>query len=196
MYLLFDSSANGRPRSYKAPLDDSSAWPKLLHLSWIILDKDLKPIEDFDFVIKPEGFSPTDAALKSHHIDREKIMESEHALLDVLNKFKESVNKCEYVFAHNLKYNEGIVGSEYYRKSIASPLIAADSYCLMHEATYFCKLKGKRGYKWPSLQEMHSIIFNQGYTPPNHARADVIAAARSFIYLKKARELEDIFFED
>jgi len=66
----------------------------------------------------------------------------------------------------------------------------------MHESTYFCKLKGKRGYKWPSLQELHTACFKQGFTPSGHARADVIAATRAFIYLKKARAFEDIFFED
>ena len=196
MYLIFDSSANGRPKSYKAPLDDSFNWPRLLHLSWIILDKDLKPIEDYDCLVKPEGFSASESALKSHHIDQESLAKSTNSLQEVLEQFKVSVNKSEYVFAHNLQYNEGIVGSEYYRKSISNPLIAADKYCLMHEATYFCKLKGKRGYKWPTLQEMHSIIFKQGYTPSNHARADVIAASRCFIYLKKARALEDIFIDD
>ena len=196
MYLIFDSSANGRPKSYKAPLDDTFNWPRLLHLSWIVLNEDLKPIEDYDCIIKPEGFTPTEAALKSHHIPKESIDNSENELKEVLKIFKESMDKCTYVFAHNLKYNEGIVGSEYYRKSMSSPLIAADKYCLMHEATYYCKLPGKRGYKWPTLQEMHSIIFKQGYTPSNHARADVIAASRCFIYLKKARAFEDIFFDD
>ena len=196
MYLLFDSSANGRPKSYKAPLDDSFNWPRMLHLSWIILNEELKPIEDYDCIINPEGFSPLAKALKSHHLDEEAVRKSENQLKDVLTKFKESVDRSSYVFAHNLQYNEGIVGSEYYRNSMSNPLIAADKYCLMHEATYFCKLKGKRGYKWPTLQEMHSIIFKQGYTPSNNARADVIAASRCFIYLKKARALEDIFFDD
>ena len=147
MYLIFDSSANGRPRSYKAPHDDTFNWPRLLHLSWIILDENLKPIEDYDCVIKPEGFTPTEKALGSHHIDSEKIMTSTNELGQVLDQFKESVDKCDYVFTHNLAYNEGILNSEYYRKSLASPLIGADSYCLLHESTYYCKIPGKRGYK-------------------------------------------------
>ena len=196
MYLIFDSSANGRPKSYKATLDDSFNWPRMLHLSWIILSEELKPTEDFDCIIKPEGFTPSGASLKSHHLQEETLSESQNTLKEVLEQFKKAVNQCQYVFAHNLKYNEGIVGSEYYRSSMSNPLIAADKYCLMQEATYYCKLPGKRGYKWPTLQEMHSILFKQGYTPTNHARADVIAASRCFIYLKKARALEDIFFDD
>jgi len=196
MYLIFDSSANGKPKSYKLPHDDTFNWPRLLQLSWIILNEELKPDEDYNCVIKPEGFKPAPKAMKSHHIDQEHFDKTEDTLTDVLTKFKESVDKCDYVFAHNLAYNEGVVGAEYYRQSKVSPLIGADSYCLMHESTYFCKLKGKRGYKWPSLQELHTSCFKQGFTPSGHARADVIAATRAFIYLKRARAFEDIFVED
>ncbi|MFT6809729.1 MAG: DNA polymerase-3 subunit epsilon [Saprospiraceae bacterium] len=195
MYLVLDASANGRPRSYKASLDDTSAWPNLMHLSWILLDKDLKPIEDYNILIKAESYTPTEAALKSHHIDPEKIRESPDTLKDTLEKFSESVMKSDYIFAHNLQYNEGVIGSEYYRVSMSSPLISAEKFCLMHEATYFCKLPGKRGYKWPSLQEMHSLMFKQGFSPSGHARADVIAASRCFIYLMKSGALEDLFDE-
>lgn len=196
MYLIFDSSANGKPRSYKAALDDLFNWPRMLHLSWIVLGEDLKPKGDFDCLIKPNGFTPTADALKQHHLEADALQEKGHELKEVLEQFKEAVNSCEYVFAHNLNYNEGIVGSEFYRCSISSPLISAEKYCLMHEGTYFCKLPGKRGYKWPSLQELHSKVFKQGYTPTNHARADVIAATRCFIGLKQARAFEDIFFDE
>ena len=196
MYLIFDSSANGKPKSYKAALDDSFNWPRLLHLSWIILGEDLKPKEDYNSLVKPEGFMPDAKALISHHLEKEKLMDRGNELKDVLDQFEKSIASCEYVFAHNLKYNEGIVGSEYHRLTRSNPLVGADSYCLMHEATYYCKLPGKKGYKWPTLQEMHSLIFKQGFTPSNHARADVIAATRCFIALKRARALEDIFLDD
>jgi len=105
MYLIFDSSANGKPKSYKLPHDDTFNWPRLLQLSWIILNEELKPDEDYNCVIKPEGFKPSAAALKSHHIEQEKIDASENVLKDVLTKFKESVDKCSYIFAHNLAYS-------------------------------------------------------------------------------------------
>ena len=142
-----------------------------------------------------QGWSPTSDALKMHHLDKDKLVEKGEDLNDVLVQFEKSLAEVEYVFAHNLSYHQGVVGAEYYRMSKPSPLIGADSYCLMQEGTYYCKLPGKRGYKWPSLQEMHRVIFNQAFTPSNNARADVIAASRCFIFLKKARALEDIFVE-
>ena len=196
MYLIFDSSANGKPKSYKAPLDDLFNWPRLLHLSWILLDNNLKPIKDYDCIIQPKGFTPTEDALKQHSISEEDINNRGEDIKEVLEIFSSSVQSSQYIFSHNLNYNEGIVGSEFYRASLPSPLISADKYCLMHEGTYYCKLPGKKGYKWPTLQEMHNIVFKQGYTPSNNARADVIAAARCFIALKRARAFEDIFFDD
>ena len=166
------------------------------NLNWIVLDKDLKPTEDYNVLIKPEGYSPTEAALKSHHILEENILNSPDSLRETLVRFAENVKKCDYLFAHNMQYNEGVIGSEYYRLSMTSPLIAAEKFCLMHEATYFCKLPGKRGYKWPSLQEMHKLMFKQGFTPSGHARADVIAASRCFIFLMKSKALEDLFDEE
>ncbi len=193
MYLILDASANGRPKSYKAPLDDTYNWPRLMHLSWIILDQDLKPVEDNDMLIQPQGYTPTPSALKSHHLEEDTLRNSTHTIEETLDVLAGSIGSADYVLAHNLQYNEGIIGSEYYRLSKSSPLISAEKYCLMQEATYFCKLRGKRGYKWPSLQEMHTIMFKQGYTPAGHARADAIAASRCFIYLMKAGALEDLF---
>ena len=134
MYVIFDSSANGKPQSYKAPLDDLFNWPRLLHLSWILLDEDLKPVHDYDCLIAPQGFTPKADAYTQHHIDIEKVKERGVSVTEALEKFNEDVRAAEYVFAHNLNYNEGIVGSEFYRASRPSPLIAADKYCLMHEA--------------------------------------------------------------
>lgn len=196
MFLIFDSSANGKPKSYKAALDDLFNWPRLLHLSWIVLDTDLKPMHDCDYYVKPQGFTPNQDALKKHHIEADTLEEKGEDLKKILQKFNDDVKSCDYIFSHNLNYNEGIVGSEFYRNSMPGPLISADKYCLMHEGTYYCKIPGKRGYKWPTLQEMHTTVFKQGYTPANHARADVIAAARCFIALKRARAFEDIFVDE
>ena len=72
---------------------------------------------------------------------------------------------------------------------------ALPSVCLMQEGTYFCKIPNLRGsgYKWPSLVELYAALFAQRYTPPGNARADVIAATRSFKKLHMMGEMEDVF---
>lgn len=193
--LIFDASGVGRPKSFKAPVTDTFVWPRLAHLSWIILDENLKPLKDYDCIVKPEGYTFDEEKIKYCHIDQEDIDKKGEKLEDILEKFKESIEETDFVWAHNLNLNENIVGAEFIRAGIRHNLHNAASYCLMQESTFYCKLPGKggRGYKWPSLNELHAILFKKGYSPSNNARADVIASSRCFIMLMKLGELEDCF---
>lgn len=194
-YLIFDASWEGKPKSYKAPVTDTFVWPRLVHLSWIILGEDLKPQKDFDFIVKPKDKPFDPEKIKRCAIDEEDIKTKGQDLVDILNAFKNSIEETDFVWAHNLKLNENVVGAEFIRAGIRHNLHNAASFCLMQESTFFCRLPGKggRGYKWPSLPELHSILFKKGYAPSGNARADVIAASRSFIMLMKAGQLEDCF---
>lgn len=193
-YLIFDCSSVSKPNNYKAPFSDTFSWPRMIHLSWIILDEAFKPVKDYDCIIKPDGFKITPAIEKFCHLTAEEIEKKGEKLEDVLKTFASCVAEVDHVFAHNLLVNQNIIAAEYVRKNIPQKIFYADSYCLMQESTYFCKLPSKRGgYKWPTLSELHIILFKQKYTPANNARADVIAATRSFIMLMKVRALEDLF---
>lgn len=197
MYLIFDATGIGKAKSFRAPVEEIHNWPRMIHLSWILLGEDLKPIEDFNCLIKPSGFKLTETIAKRCQITEEAVMEKGEKIEDVLEQFKASVLKAKYVFAHNLNLNENIVGAEYIRANMRHKLHYANSHCLMLEGTYYCKIKSKAGgYKWPSLQEMHTIFFNKGYSPSNNARADVIAATRCFIALMKVRAFEDLLDDE
>lgn len=194
MYLIFDCSANGNPTNYKMPFSETRYWPRLIHISWILLNKELKPIGDFDRIIKPEGFQLTPEIQKKAAIDAEDLEKKSVDLEVVLNEFNESTTQCEYIFCHNLNFNENVLAAEYIRQSMNIGMFKKERFCLMQEGTYYCKLPSKTGgYKWPTLTELHAACFNTGYTPANNARADVIAAARCFIKLMKTGSLEDLF---
>lgn len=197
MYLIFDATPITKPRDYQAPFSDTFAWPRLIHLSWILLGEDLKPIEDYDCVITPEGFAIDKKIAKYARLDEEEIKTKGAGLEDVLKQFAESVDKAQYMIAHNMNVQEKVVAAEFIRKNIHPNFFTIDRICLMQEATWFCKIPSKTGgYKWPTLTELYAILFKQRYSPAGNARADVIATARSFIMLKKGGKLEDLFEDD
>ena len=196
-YLIFDATPISKPRDYKAPFSDTFAWPKLIHLSWIMLNDQFKPISDFDCIIEPEGFSFDENIAKYAKIDQEDIEQKATPLEDVLKQFSISVDESEYVFAHNLNMNENVLAAEYLRKGINHSLFKAERFCLMQESTWYCKIPSKTGgYKWPTLRELHAVLFNQAYAPAGNARADVIAASRCFIKLMKLGQLEDLYDDE
>lgn len=193
--MVFDATATTAPKNYKALPSDTISWPRLVHLSWIELNSELKPVRDYDLVVSRDGFKISGTTLKYAKLDDDDISKKSKPLEEILTLFVESVNKADYIFAHNLAGNAGIVGAELVRNSMKNVLSYANSFCLMQESTWFCKIPNKRGegYKWPSLNELHGTLFKKQYSPSNNARADVIAATRSFIALKKIGQLEDVF---
>lgn len=193
MYLVFDSSGATAPKSWKSDYTDVFNWPRMVHLSWIVLDEKLNPLKDYNCVVKPEGFKFTEEVLKHCNIDDEDIESKAEDLKQILEVFNKDVQEAKYIFTHNETFNASVVGAEFLRKNMKNPLPYVDVFCLMREATWFCKLKGKKGYKWPSLTELHAICFKQKYSPANNARADVIAATRCFKKLMLLGELEDCF---
>jgi DNA polymerase III alpha subunit (gram-positive type) len=197
MYLIYDVSAIGNPGNYKAPFSETFNWPRMLHISWIVLNKEYKPIGDFDRIVKPDGFTVTEEIQKKTKIDQEDIDKKAVDISDILKSFNESCAVCDYIFSHNLNFNENVLAAEYIRQSMDIAMFKKERFCLMQESTYYCKISSKTGgYKWPTLNELHCVCFNTSYTPLNNARADVIAAARCFIKLMKGRHLEDLFEED
>ena len=197
MYLIFDCTPISKPINLKAPFTETSQWPRLLHISWILLNEEFKPIEDFDCVVKPESGTLSEDTLKWSRLDQEDIEKKGVEVEYILNKFNESVDKALYIFAHNLKTQESVLAAEYIRNTIDQNLFLKDRFCLMEEATYYCKLPSKTGgYKWPSLSELHAVCFNTTFTPSGNARADVIAAARCFIKLMKTNQLQDLFEDE
>jgi len=57
----------------------------------------------------------------------------------------------------------------------------------MKESTEFCRLPGKYGHKWPTMDELHRILFGESFDDAHDASADCLACMRCFFALKRRR---------
>ena len=55
----------------------------------------------------------------------------------------------------------------------------------MKESTEFCQLPGKYGYKWPTLTELHTILFNESFDDAHDAASDCLACMKCYFRLKE-----------
>ena len=63
MYLFFDTETTGLPKNWKAPVSDTSNWPRLVQLAYLTFSETGVLQKAVDYVVKPEGFSiPADAS--------------------------------------------------------------------------------------------------------------------------------------
>ncbi len=186
MYLIFDTETTGLPRNWRAPLTDLDNWPRLVQLAWQLHDKNGAQIETGNLIVKPEGFIvPTDAS-RIHGITHERAVEEGIALTDTLQKFEVALANSEYLIAHNMSYDEKIIGAEFLRNNKKNFLETKKKICTMESATNFCAIPSPRGgFKWPNLGELHQKLFNQGFMGAHNAATDVSATAKCFFELKR-----------
>lgn len=182
--LFFDTETTGLPKNWAAPIEQLDNWPRLVQIAWQIYDENQRLIESFDFIVKPNGFSIPIEASDVHKITTEKAEKVGVDLNIVLRLFYDSVSKSNLIVAHNYSYDYSIMGSEFLRNGYENILEKKESICTMESSTDYCKIQGPNGYKWPKLEELYGILFNQTFNA-HDALDDVIATARCFWELKK-----------
>ena|SRR5690554_6950504 len=185
MYLFFDTETNGIPRNWKAPTSDLSNWPRLVQLAWVLYDNNGKEISRNDHIVKPEGFTIPYDATKIHGITTERAYLEGKQLNKVLEEFNSQILKTVTVVAHNISFDEKIVGAEFLRSGFPNSLQNKIRICTMQRTTNFCAIPGNYGYKWPKLNELHIKLFGCDFEDAHNAVADINATAKCFWELKK-----------
>ena len=89
--------------------------------------------------------------------------------------------------AHNVAFDEKILGAEFLRSSRKNAVASKPRLCTMQASTNFCQLPGPYGYKWPSLQELYSKLFNEKVEGAHRAMIDVRACTRCYFELKRRK---------
>jgi DNA polymerase III epsilon subunit-like protein len=189
MYLFFDTETTGLPKNWKAPVTDTANWPRLVQLAFLEYDDSGKEISSGNFIIKPEGFSIPPEASKVHGITTERALREGAPLLSVLQHFHHRVQQADYLVAHNISFDEKIIGAEFLRNGMTNVLPKKKKICTMEATTDFCAIKGPHGYKWPKLSELHYKLFGDFFEEAHNAGADIQATAKCFWELKRRGEL-------
>ena len=185
MYLFFDTETTGLPLNWKAPVTDLINWPRMIQIAWILCDNNGNRIESADFIIKPENFEIPLEATKKHGITTEQAINEGEDLEKVLIAFNKLVEQADYIVAHNISFDEKIVGAELLRKSIRSDFGKKTKLCTKLSSTDYCKLSGTYGNKWPTLSELHIKLFGEDFTNTHDALADINATEKCFWELRR-----------
>ncbi|PVX46223.1 DNA polymerase III alpha subunit [Flavobacterium sp. 103] len=206
MYLIFDTETTGLPKKWGAPISDTDNWPRCIQIAWQLHDDMGKLIEHQDYLVKPEGFNIPYDAERIHGISTELAEAEGISLAEVLEKFNVALGKAKFIVGQNLGFDINIMGCEFYRMGVASPMGEMPILDTCTEVTAsLLKLPGGRGgkFKLPTLTELHSYLFNVPFAEAHNATADVEATTRCFlelirrdIFTKEELDVEAGYFKD
>ncbi len=189
MYLFFDTETTGLPRNWKAPVTDLNNWPRLVQLAFLYYDNNGNKISGGDFIIKPDGFTIPSDASKIHGISTEKALREGHSITSVLQHFQSLIGQSSFLVAHNMSFDEKIVGAEFLRNGMQNSIHSKNKICTMERTTNFCAIDGPYGYKWPKLSELHYKLFRTGFEEAHNAAVDITATAKCFWELKRLNKI-------
>ncbi len=191
MYLIFDTETTGLPQNYKAPVTDVGNWPRLVQLAWQTHDEKGNLVAARNYIVKPDGFTIPFNSEKVHGISTERAEREGYSLETVLDVFEEDLRATQHLIAHNIEFDEKILGAEYHRTGKDTILWEISRICTKKESTDFCRIPGGKGkdYKWPNLDELHHKLFDEGFEEAHNAAADVEATARCFLELLRREVL-------
>lgn len=187
MYLFFDTETTGIPKNYKAPVSDLKNWPRLVQIAWLVADATGNEIASTEHIVKPNGFTiPPDAA-KVHGITTELALQQGLDINVILDSIVKDIAKASVLIAHNMQFDEKILGAEFLRSGYPNHVEAKQRKCTMQSATNYCRISGPYGYKWPSLQELYVKLFHEEFKGAHHALVDVRACAKCYFELKRLK---------
>ncbi len=185
MYLFFDTETTGLPRNWKAPVSDLNNWPRMVQLAFLLCDPDGNEISGGDYIIRPEGYTIPSDASRIHGITTERALLEGQPLPEVLEAFNALVLQAGCLVAHNISFDEKIIGAEFLRCHMPNSLNGKRKICTMDSTTNFCAINGPYGYKWPKLSELHYKLFRTGFEEAHNAAADIKATVKCFRELKR-----------
>ncbi len=173
-YLIFDTETTGFPPK-----------ARLVSIAWQIWNEENMLEKDY-YIVKPDGFEIPYHAQKIHGISTQYALENGEDLKKVITIFSKKLDSVDAVVAHNFGFDSKIIQGEYKRLHTKDYLSSKKVIDTMIESTDYLKIPGRNGkYKWPKLDELHSLLFGKNFDNAHSADADVQATVKCFFELKK-----------
>ena len=178
-YLFVDTETTGLPFDYDLPVQFSDNWPRMVQVGFMLVNEDRSIVEEGSMIIKPDGYTLPTAASDIHQITTRMARRQGVSLELALMKIELLASEADYLVGHNIDFDQCIIDAEFHRVMHKTCLEHLPSYCTMLESAEYCGL-GSHGNKWPRLEELYEVLFDESFEGAHDAMADIRATERCF----------------
>ena len=180
--LVLDTETTGLPRQAGLRL---VRWPRLVEAAWLLLDETGELLEVQSHLVRPEGFTVPATATAVHGIPDALVREEGEALAGVLAALMRSVDAARLIVGHNVAFDLGVIRSELVRAGMEDRIRTLPTCCTMRTGAPLVGARGPRGYRWPTLGELHLRLFAEPLVGRHRALVDAQACARCYQAMRK-----------
>ncbi len=187
--LISDTETTGLPTEKNPSIYDTSKWPHVIQLSYIVYDtetNDIITVED-DYINISDDVVIEPGSQKIHNISREMITEKGILIRDALEKFNKFASLSDLLVAHNVSFDKRMLFVEGIRNKIR--MNVHDTYCTMKNSVELCNIErtwpnGDVYIKYPTLSELHNKLFNKIPKNTHNALIDILLCMRCFVKIE------------
>ena len=187
-YLTFDTETTGLPKSRWGKIGDSSNWPYILQLSWILYDNETNRLFKSNDIIKLDD--DVDISVESinvHGITRKRSQQDGIPIKHAINKFQKAMADANVVIAHNLDFDKRLLMAECCRNKMRHEFYNSKAYyCTMKNSVSLCKIEaindktGEKYFKYPKLSVLHKHLFGTNPQGTHDALVDILICFRCY----------------
>lgn len=187
MTLMVDVETTGLPLNSEVPcVECPENWPRMVRLSWLVVDGTGTIVRDGDLIVRPCGFTIPEEVVDIHGIDTATALREGVDLSEALDALAADAKGCVRLVGHNVWFDRNVIGAECYRLKRADMLAGMPMVCTMKLSTAFCAIPHPvYVYKWPRLSELYYILFGHEFENAHNGAADVRAVHDCYVQLKK-----------
>lgn len=194
-YLFFDTETTGLPNA-KLPSHHEHQ-PAILQLGAILSDENGNELDTINTLIQIGSKPIHPMALKAHGISATQANSQGILQEQALGIFHTMAIKSEALVCHNFEFDFNLIkimahtlthttGDDEHELKF-DEISDLPYHCTMRSTIEFCNLpfpSGRKGKKFPKLEELHRILFGEEFQGAHDALSDVTATKRCFFELK------------
>jgi len=189
--LVFDTETTGLPTERNASITETTKWPYIVQLSYIIYDFNINNIIcSYDEILKlPQNIDISKDSIKLHKITKEKNQESGVDRKIALYNFNKELQACDVVVGHNISFDKRMIMVECIRNGVQQHFNYRGKkkieFCTMKAGVDICMIEkinfnGDKYFKYPTLSELYYKLFNEIPMNTHNSFVDVLLCLRCY----------------
>ncbi len=185
MFLVLDTETTGLPDKSASISNKTQNWPRMVELAWIECEKDGGTIKEYDYIIRPDSYQIPEKAAAIHGITTRNALEKGESLVSVLKIFQKSLEGSSFIVGHNVDFDIHVIAAEAFRIGTSLPLEGFPKRCTMKLSTRLCAFRRRSGFKYPSLPELHMVLFGEPPSGHHLALSDARSCMKCYVELNR-----------
>ena len=111
--VIIDTETTGLPRDRRGRIDDSSNWPHIVQLSWILYDNETNRLfKSNDIIGIDDSVEISKESIAVHGITRKRCRDEGIPIRSAIIKFQKAMADANVVIAHNLEFDKKLMMAE------------------------------------------------------------------------------------